>query len=459
MFVGIEITSRSVRAVRRAGRRPGAGDCTAERTLPPGEGGVPAQAIRELLDGLGASDATVGVAVPSAWCHFRTVCFPYRRAGRVERTAAYALEGRIPGPVESFVIEPAGPLRAAGENGSRLLVAACARDRIKALLDALDAAGVSAALVQPALMASSAAFGRSSDGALALRVDERIEGAILRGGGVVAAILGDVEGAEGGRSPEAVGERVERAVRLYELADGSEEFDRVALSAEGEDAEVLAREIERRLGRRVERAGAPEARWAAATGMAAQCAGAAHLAPTLRRGEFAYRPHARRGEVKAAAALALAAAIAATAAVGGARAVSAAQAERAALEARQRAAFAETTGLTNARPTFIQMEAALKQARESARRGPGGSGVSALLRWADLMRLAPDGASVRFDSIDISPRRLIFAARVQNTATAERLRAGVEGSSRFAVNGYHLSVKAEGGSTFYVLEMELGYKR
>lgn len=459
MAVGIEITSRAVRVVRLAGRRPGPGDRAAEASLPPSGWPLPEGELRKLMQECGAPAGPVGVAVPAAWCHFRRVCFPYRRAGRVEKTVTYALEGRLPGSVEDFVIEPAGALERAGEDGSRLLVAACPKARVKTLLDDLRAAGIDPALVQPAPMSAAAVLAPDEDGTLLLRVDDRCEGAVLTAGGMAAALFADLDGIDVAAQPTRVAERIELAVKAHQLADGSAPFSRVLLSAPEACAGALAGEIERRLGVTTRCVAAPEARWAAAAGVAMQCAGASHQASTLRRGEFVYRPHARRREMKAAAALVLGIGIAGVLAGAGVKSALDARGEVAALNARKRQAFVEITGLGGVTPTFMQAEAALKAARESSRRGQSGRTVSALLRWADFMRVAPDRVSVRFDSIDISPRRLIFTARVQDTATAERLKAAVESSPRFTASSYNLGVKTEGNATFYVLDMELGYKR
>lgn len=459
MAVGIEITSRAVRVVCLAGRRPGRGDRAAEAPLPPSGWPLPDGELRKLMLECGAPSGPVGVAVPAAWCHFRPVSFPYRRAGRVEKTVTYALEGRLPGAVEDFVIEPAGGLERAGAGGSRLLVAACAKARMKALLDDLRAEGIDPVLVQPAPMSAAVALAPDADGTLLLRIDERCEGTVLAAGGMTAALFAGLDGVDVAAQPALAAERIELALKAHQLADGSASFSRVLLSAPEACAGALAGEIERRLGVTTACVSAPEAWWAAAAGIAMQCTGASHMASTLRRGEFVYRPHARRRDTKVAAALVLGIGIAGVLAGAGVKAALDARDEIAALNARKRQAFVEVTGLGGVTPTFMQAEAALKTARESSRRGQSGRTVSALLRWADFMRVAPDRVSVRFDSIDISPRRLIFTARVQDTATAERLKAAVESSPRFTASSYNLGVKTEGNATFYVLDMELGYKR
>lgn len=459
MAVGIEITSRAVRAVRLAGRRPRRDDRAIEVPLPSPGGPLPVDELRRAMNELGVRDGKVGVAIPSTWCCFRSVSFPYRQTARVERTVAYSLEGRLPGPVEDFIIEPVGPLVRAGETGARLLVVACPKARIKALLDELRPAGIDPILVQPAPLSAVAACDAGPGEALLLRLDERCEGLILTPSGPVAGMAADLDGVDPVADSGLAADRIARAVTTYELADGSATFSRVLLSAPETCAEALAGDVESRLGRKTVRVSSPETPWLAAAGIAMQCAGAAHLAPTFRRDQFTYPPHARRREAKLAAAVLLAIGILGLVAAAGIRAGIRANDDIASLRERRRQAFVEVTGLTKSPPILAQMEAALKSARDDSRRGQSGRSVSALLRWADFMRLAPDRASVRFDSIDISPRRLIFTARVQDTATAERLKAAVESSPRFTSSSYSLSVKTENNATYYVLDMELGYKR
>ena len=171
MVVGIEIGSYVLRAVRfgrfAVGRKP---DCVAEvpiqMPLQPDHNLVECltEPIRLLLKELGAEKATVAVAIPSAWCAYRVASFPYRAPAKVESTLRYALEGRLPQPIESYVAEPLTDILPAGREGAQLLVATCLTDRISSLIEAFCAAGVEPRIVQPAAVALARCYGASDAG-------------------------------------------------------------------------------------------------------------------------------------------------------------------------------------------------------------------------------------------------------------------------------------------------------
>ena len=189
MIVGIELSDGTLRAVRMEHFRPGrAPESIADIAYTPAvPGGVPpAEAISALMRQVGAENATVAVAVPSSWCIYREVSFPYRAARRVESTLTYALEGRLPGKVEGYVIEPLTDIHPAGAAGAHLLVAACPRERLKDLLAEFRSAGVDPCIVQPAVASLARVLPGGEETLLVRLAGIELEVAFLRDGEVLA---------------------------------------------------------------------------------------------------------------------------------------------------------------------------------------------------------------------------------------------------------------------------------
>ena len=130
MIIGIEMDATALRAVRFSRFRPNrAPDETFEMPLAGTTEDDLTAAFAEVARQFRATTAVVAVAVPSSWCFFRTVSFPYRNATRIEATLKYSLEGRLPGSVEDYVVEPLCGIQPAGAGGSRLLAAAVPAER------------------------------------------------------------------------------------------------------------------------------------------------------------------------------------------------------------------------------------------------------------------------------------------------------------------------------------------
>ena len=236
MVVGIEISPNALRAARlkslRSGREP---DLVAEVPLaePVSQAISREDALSEPLGRLvrqvNPAKGRVAVAIPSSWCHFRAVAFPYRTPSRVEGTLQYALEGRLPGPVEAFVIEPVTGILPSGAAGSRLLLAAFPKDRMRSLLAALGASGVEPCVVQPSIVAlahylhTTAALAPDRVALLLHLEGAACDVALVRDGEVVACEavrLGSLDP----RSPadaEAVAGRIRFVVRAFEVTDGA----------------------------------------------------------------------------------------------------------------------------------------------------------------------------------------------------------------------------------------------
>jgi len=471
--VGIEITDRALRAVRfehfRRGRLP---DQSVEvpATLPAGKpvglagGQVPVGALKELLQQVNVAGAQVAVAIPSAWCFFRSVAFPYRSAARAESTVRYALEGRLPGSVENYVIEPLSDLQAAGAKGSRMLVAACPRATVKSMLDGLGEAGVDPCIIQPAVAAVARAArdaGVNDDTAL-MRVDGDAEIVFRKKGDLVAALVVLLKGLDlkDGANQRRINARISFAVRSYQVSDGAADRDRVLVMAPGAGAiEGAAPWASLRTtasptdatpipGGTVTRNDL-DSRWVAAIG-AASAVRKAHAAPNLRRDDLAYAPHARRLERRLAAALALAVGIMALFSVATARRLMAVNEEIAGIRAR-RTALMKEVGLTHGEPTVKAMESALAQARKDATQADEGRTYSCLARWIELMRLVP--AEITLDVIDINQKRIAVTARTANKPKLWELQRSAQASKVFMPDPSVVVRGTERGISTFTMEL------
>jgi len=109
--------------------------------------------LRKLREQIGSGPASVAVAIPTSWCLYRRVHFPFRSAARIRDTIRYSLEGRVPGAVEDYSIEPMGPPMPQGSRGAWLLVSACPTGLLEGLLLTFKDAGIDPCVVQPAAFA------------------------------------------------------------------------------------------------------------------------------------------------------------------------------------------------------------------------------------------------------------------------------------------------------------------
>jgi type II secretion system protein L len=463
MTVGIEVSAGTLRAVRMDRFRPGeAPESVSEVSYTPAAaGGVPpAETISTLMRRLGAVNEAVAVAVPSSWCFYREVSFPYRAARRVESTLTYALEGRLPGKVEEYVIEPLTDIHPAGATGAHLLIAACPSQRLRDLLAEFHSAGIEPCIVQPAVVSAARVVPGLEETLLVRLAGDELEVAFLREGEVTACDVIHWTAAGGGELPDArtLAAKVRSAVRAYEVSQGQgTSFRRIALFAPENIRAALSVELQSAL----DLPAAPVRDWAAdgrspaALGAAAEAAQRKHLAVNLRAGEFAYAPYARRIERRVASALALATAIAALL---GVSLLGRTLKLRDAISAdtrREAELYAEITGVHGV-PNLKVTEAAVEKARKEINRNDRLRMVSCLNRWADLVRLVPPNGSVTLDTLSIGQDRTVVTGHARDTDDAFMFRASVQASRAFQPDAP--VVTRNPASSDFTFIMELRYR-
>jgi type II secretion system protein L len=464
MTVGVEVSAGMLRAVRMDRFRPGeapesVSDISYTPTAP---GGVPpAEAISTLMRRVGAVDDAVAVAVPSSWCFYREVSFPYRAARRVESTLTYALDGRLPGKIEGYVIEPLTDIHPAGVAGSQLLVAACPSERLKDLLAEFRSAGIEPCIVQPAIVSAARLVSGVEETLLVRLAGSELEVAFLRDGEVVACEVIRYAEARNSELPDAraLAGKVCSAVRAYEVSHGQEiSFLRIALLVPESIRAALSAELQAALELPAAPAGdlADDSRCpAAALGAAAEAVERKHLAVNLRAGEFAYAPYARRIERRVVAALALATAVVALLGVSLLRRTLDAEKAIAADSRREAALYAEVTGIHGV-PNIKVTEAAVAKARKEINRADRLRMVSCLTRWADLMKLVPANGNVTLDTLDIGQDRMVVSGRAKDSDAAFAFRANVQASNTFQPDAP--VVTRNPGSSDSTYSMELRYR-
>lgn len=471
MIIGIEICTDRLRAMCfdrfGAGRQP---QRTVEIPCCLGAG-PPAKAARALAEPVGRlmreldprKDA-MAVAIPSAWCRFRAVSLPYRSVSRVEGTLRYALEGRLPGRIEDYVVEPVTEIIPAGENGARVLVAACSSETVRELLDAFSRVGAEPCILQPAVVSLARYAAETSatppaDAALLVRfVSSVVELAWMKEGELQSCQvvwLGDLDP---GRSADrdAIAERVGIAVRAYDVSDGALTCTEAVLLAPDAVRDTLAESLRVRLNMPVSALppGPADGAWAAAWGVAWEAAHRKHLAASLRRGEHAFRPYARKRERQITAALILAVGI-----VGaslwhtGGGILEMKRNIKSDVQSQVRL-FREVGG--TGPPSIRGMEAALKKAERLGGRSGRAEVASCLRHWTDLMRHVPGNAGIRFDVIDIKQGGITLTARAPRAASAWRFRDALKTSRAFAPDSPMVTKSHAGGVTFTV---QLRYRR
>jgi len=464
MIVGVEVSAGMLRAVLMDRFRPGvAPENTCDLAYTPAvPGGVPpAEAISTLMRQIGAENAAVAVAVPSSWCFYREVSFPYRAERRVESTLTYALEGRLPGKVEGYVIEPLTDIHPAGVAGAQLLVAACPNERLKDLLAEFRSAGVEPCVIQPAVVSAARVVSGIEEEMLLVRLDgSDLDVAVLRDGEVIACEVIQCAASNSSDVPDArvLAGKVRSAVRAYEVSHGQRtSFGRIALLAPESLRAALSAELQSALGLPVAPAGdqAQDGRSPAAMGVAAEAQERKHLAVNLRGGEFAYAPYARRMERRLVAALALATALVALLGVSLLHRTFDVQKTIAADLKREADLFTEITGIRSV-PNIKITEAAVAALRKETTRSDRLRTVSCLTRWAELMKLVPANMSVTLDKLDIGQDRIAIAGRARDTAAVFAFRTNVEASKVFQP-GPPVTTRNPGSSDS-TFTMELHYR-
>jgi hypothetical protein len=455
MILGLELTRHTLRGVMmdrpRVGPPP---DRFVEIPFTPDEDGLPpSEALEEAVRALGGETGTVAVAVPTAWCRYRIVRFPYRSPGRIESTLRYALEGRLPGPIEEYTIEPLGPPMDEPDGGASVLVAACPTGRIEKLLARLRAAGLDPAAVAPVPIAL-AFLASDGEGGGSLIVRQGPDGtdlALCDGGRLLAA--GGVPVLEGESDLQRRVARVRRTLELWRDAEGLPRPERVRLiSSEAEDG-TFANALREALQLPVDRLDANAAA-AAAWGAAGEAAVRKSNAVSLRRGTLAYRPYARRLERRVTALVVLGAVMLAVLGVGLFRA-SAMQADllRVVVSSESNL-YREVTGAGGA-PNTPAMEAALAQARKAASRR-GAAPVSCLRRWVDLTKLLPAEGNIQFSRIDFSRQHINFTATAASDSAVWELHRRIGASAVFEQDRQVRTEPLSSGGVGF--SMELKYK-
>jgi type II secretion system protein L len=428
---------------------------------PTAPGGVPpAEAISTLMRRVGAMGDSVAVAIPSSWCFYREVSFPYRAAKRVESTLTYALEGRLPGQVEGYVIEPLTEIHPAGAAGAQLLVAACPSERLKDLLAEFRSAGIEPCIVQPAIVSAARVVTGREEMLLVRLAEEELDVAFLRDREVIACEVIQWTPAHSGELPDAraLAGKVRSAVRAYEISHGPTSFRRVALLAPESIRAALSAELQSALELPAAPADGPANGGrcpAAALGAAAEAAQRKHLAVNLRAGEFAYAPYARRIERRLVAALALATAIAALLGVSLLARALDLQRRTAADRAREAALYAEVTGIHGV-PNIKVTEAAVDAARKEVSQNQRLRTVSCLTRWADLMKLVPANMTVALDTLAIDQDHMLVTGHAQDPDAVFAFRTNLQTADVFQPDMPVLTRNPSGSETTF--QMELRYR-
>jgi len=465
MFIGIEIARDALRGVRLSRRQARARrispgwepSWTAEVSLAPDGSDGLAGPLAELASSLGPGRATAAVAVPSGWCSYRMVRFPFRSAARVEGALRYALDTRLPQDVETYVVEPLTGIMSAGKTGARVHVAACPADRLERLLGALRNAGLDPCVVQPAVAAAGrwvrAVLPPSTEPLLAIRCAAgECEVTVLRKGEVLACRVLRVSNLD----PAGVADRIRFALRSLTLCEGVGGYGRVLML--GAQPAGLADALEREIGRPVERSPGSAGPFAVACGAAMEAALGRRATVNLRQGTYAYPPYARGRQRRMAAALAL---LAATGGLLGARTaldIAAVRAEMVRLQARQAELFRQVVGSDTVRPNLEAMKARLEEMRGRAAESGAGRFTSCLRRWVDLMRMLPESSGVELDRIDINPRRIAVTARVPDAATAWQFHRRLQRSGPFLPEVPRLERTGDRPDRPYTLTMDLRYR-
>ena len=437
MIIGIEIRAGAIRAAAygRFGRnREPQWEVEVPVTPPLADPSEAAERLseplRRLLDEVGRGRHSVAVAVPSAWCLYRVVSFPFRSRSRVEKTLHYSLEGRLPGAIEEYVVEPLGPIVPWGAEGSRMLVSACPRERIRCLLDAFQAAGVDPCVVQPALVAATQPLWNAQPGqSWLLRLDgDHCEAVLVRDGRPLTCQVQWLGGARAaGDGVREICDRTRLALRSARLTYGGEQADRVVLIRSDSMAD-LAAPLQESLGMAVERAEKMPADGALPVPrrMAQVAAKEKETAVNLRRGELAHQAFARQVERLAAVALALLILIVCLVGVYTVRQMLDAGRRIEALEESRRAALSRVGPEVT---TYARLNAAVEQARRDALAAEETMTVSCLQRWHDLVS-ALEQADVDFELLDINQQRVRLKAVAPQEVDLERILNSAPGFRR-----------------------------
>jgi len=463
MFVGIEIAPDALRAVSLARCRPAQ---EPERTLEiPIEAGGGLdnaagldRAVSALVDEWSLDGREVAVSVPSTWCFYRSVAFPFRQAARVERTLPYAVESRLPGNVDDYVVEPLGEPAQRGGQGCGVLVAACAWERVARVLEAFEGRGVQVAVLQPAIAsihawATARAMPAGDRGAMIVRVAR----------GTCEFALAGPEGVRACRAmpcadkpdPDEIASAARITLRAWRLDVEGLNPESVILMAADESRAELGRALEKSLRLPVSApsvAGtAPE--YAAAWGAACDWARRRHAATSLRRGDYAYSRFAKRAERRVWLALALACCIMVLAGVQIQRARTQARQDLDAARERLARAFLSGGGRPGETVSLDIMKSRLAQLRKEITTPGPGKAASCVRLWVALMQLARDYRDMRFETIDINQSRILVTGTASDRSRVMSFRERLKSSDVFQPRPPAFTKKSKSGETAFTLEL------
>ncbi len=458
---GIEIREDGVRAVLYRAYSPGAApDHTWDLPLAPAEeqewDSALCRALEELAGQMVPRPVRVAVAVPSHWCLFRTLRFPYGSPARVEATYRYTMEERLPGPVEHYATAPMSEVRPVGEEGSRLTVVACPKEKINTVVEALREAGLRFVTLQPALTATAGA---------APGQDDLPRWLLRRDGTAWEVVLQDEDGIRGcclvpggpapdGGDSEGLCRRISTALRAEELEVGGVEEARLRLVA----CPALASEHKRL----AEYTGMPVAlngpegeneRWLVARHMAALAAGCEAPVADLSEEQFQARAAPGSPERRLTVALALlVAALVVTIAYTGRLMLR----ERDLLQQARQRRRSLVEQVAGAGATLYELEAQVAQMRRAHAAAERTRQLSCLERWTALMALVPEDVEATFELLDFNQSRARVRALVPLPEQATRLRTALQQGPRFVPASTSSMSRTQDGMTR--LEMELSYR-
>ncbi|MCD6415321.1 MAG: hypothetical protein J7M08_01320 [Planctomycetes bacterium] len=403
------------------------------------------------------------MAIPSSWCAYRVVSFPYRAPARVEGTFRFALEGRLPAPIESYVAEPVTDIIAAGAQGSRLTACACPVERLELLLEAFRAAGVEPRIVQPSAVClarylATRGAGDGGRGGWLIRLDGADCEVVLATEGQVRACyvvsLVDLDLSDPA-SIESASERVGLVARAHQIGDGGAGPEEITLLAPAGLSAALAESLQRHLVAQVRQPGADamESKWLVAYQAAAQVARRKGSVVNLRRGELAYQSFPGKMQRRAALALALALATVCMMGLYTVRGLAEAHRQIAQALVRQRAVAQEVCGAPS---SVYALEAAVADARKEAQAVERAGVVSCIERWRDLMLRVPPALGVNFELLDIDQTRIRIKAVAPDSKRAEEFERRLRGSPVFVPSATSkMSRLSTGGIS---IETELRYR-
>jgi len=334
------------------------------------------------------------------------------------------------------------------------------RENPREALKAMDEARLDARVAMPAA-AGLARYALAAAGparVLVIRLDKAaLDLALAEKGEARAALSARLAGLDAGREEDAaeVCARAAALARAMNLCGAHDMGGRALVLAAQATGQALASRLEAELGLKVERPHDPGVeKWAAAWGAAASAAERGRAAPSLRQGRLVCPAYAQVTARLAAGVLAVAAALMALAVTQTWRATHRWEGQARASEREAAAAFIRATGWKNVPPSVQALRSEVAKAG-SVRAGHGGA-PSCLVRWRDLMALAPPGCGVEFQSISIGPQGIALSMRAPKADAVWALQARARASGVFLPDAPVDARAPSGGEPTF--KMDLRYK-